>query len=106
MSLLNRAKRAAMENLSLAAQAAVDGSAHVKDRAVDLVDTVHAAIEAESLGDLPDALKYLQGNDTARLLLADAIAAAESTAVDGTTWDEILKAAIADLRTTPLGGAS
>ncbi len=110
MSLLNRAKRAAMENLSLAAQAAVDGSAHIKNRTVeavgDVADSVQMAIESRKLEDLPKTLDYLMDNDQARLLLADAIASAESAASDDTTWDQILKAAVLDLKSTPVGSAA
>lgn len=52
---------------------------------------------------LPRLLDLLEHNEVARLHFADAISGAEVEAHPDASWDEILLAAISDLRGTPAG---
>lgn len=76
-----------------------------RKRVIDTADTVATRLEdamaKKSSDNLNKALDILMEDDFARILIADAIAGAETEAEDGTSWDEILKAAIADLRSRP-----
>ncbi|MDE4297114.1 hypothetical protein PXK56_18155 [Phaeobacter gallaeciensis] len=106
--IVNGVKDAAVDRAQLVAQAASDTGREASDRVLEVVDDVtggmKAWIEKEKLQELPGTLDYLLSNDTALLLLADAIASAEAEATENTAWTEILKAALLDLKSTPAGG--
>jgi hypothetical protein len=110
MSFLDRAKRAAQgakgvlsDSAALVAQAASEGSQIVSEKVDHIREEVAITIEARKLEPLPHALKFFLDNETARVMLADAIASAEGEASEETSWDDILKAALLDLAGTPLG---
>lgn len=113
MSLLKRAgtalsaaKDAAAENVRLVAQTT---SENAQDAARRLSDEVRgrAAITKRKLNDalarpypegLSGVLDHLLTHEMDRIFLADAIASAEGAADEDTSWDEILKAALLDLK--------
>lgn len=115
MSFLNRmkdigdgVKNAALDKAQLVAQAASEGTRDTRDRVFeavgDVAESFDTMVERRKLERLPETVVYLLENDTARMLLADSIASAETAANPNTTWDEILKAALLNLKATPLGG--